>query len=82
MGAGGLAPDFIMLKMQNRCYDPETVELLRTALDEAWGTLAPAKQVLISKSDLAERVLLLAATGERDPGRLRAAALSGIEARG
>lgn len=67
-----------MQKFENRCYDPATVELLRTTLDEAWESLAPARQLLISKSDLAERVLLLAATGERDPDRLREAALSGL----
>jgi hypothetical protein len=65
-----------MLRAESRCYDPETVEMLRTALDEAWASLPAARQALISKTDLAERILALAATGERNPIRLRSAALN------
>ena len=56
-------------------YDPETIEVLRSALDEAWASLSSARQSLTSKTALAERILRLAATGERDPIRLRTAAL-------
>jgi hypothetical protein len=38
-------------------YDPETVELLRTVLDEAWNALQPQHQRQISKSDMAGYVL-------------------------
>jgi hypothetical protein len=56
-------------------YDPETITLLRSVLDAAWNSLSPAQQARISKSVLAERVLRLAARGERDPARLRVHAI-------
>lgn len=59
-------------------FDPETLELLRGVLDEAWGSLPPARQAQSSKSLLAQRILKLAATGERDPLRLRARALTDV----
>jgi hypothetical protein len=68
-----------MQQVENRCYDPETIETLRVALDEAWESLPPAKQALTSRTDLAERILALAAIGERDPIRLRSGALVGFE---
>jgi hypothetical protein len=51
-------------------YDPETVDLLRTVLDQAWNALPPHCRAQISKSHLAECILRHAATGERHPGRL------------
>jgi hypothetical protein len=56
-------------------YDPETITLLRGVLDAAWNSLSPAQQARISKSHLAERLLRLAARGERDPARLRVRAI-------
>jgi hypothetical protein len=52
-------------------YDPETVQLLRAVLDEAWDALAPRHREQISKSHVAQCVLRHAAAGERHPGRLR-----------
>ena len=66
-----------MPKIENRCFDPETIEVLRTALDEAWASLLPRQQARINKAELAERILALASVGERDPIRLRSAALNG-----
>jgi hypothetical protein len=60
---------------QGGSFDPETIALLRTALDEAWVNLAPEQQARASKSGLAERILNLAAQGERDPVRLRTRAV-------
>jgi len=59
-------------------YDPETVTLLRAVLDEAWANLLPAQKARTSKSDLAERILEVAAQGERDPIRLRTHAVTGV----
>lgn len=59
-------------------FDPETIELLRGVLDDVWASLRPIEQAHSSKSLLAERILKLAATGERDPHRLRARALMEI----
>lgn len=56
-------------------FDPETVSLLRTVLDDAWGSLAPNAQAQTSLSVLASRILDAAHHGERDPDRLKAAAI-------
>jgi hypothetical protein len=56
-------------------FDPETVTLLREALDDAWACLLPELQATMQKTALAERTLKSAARGERDRKRLRAAAL-------
>jgi hypothetical protein len=58
-------------------YDPETLTLLRTALDAAWEALPPERHLQTTKSELAARLLHLAAQGERDPDRLRARVLMG-----
>jgi hypothetical protein len=56
-------------------FDPETVALLRTALDRAWESLPAGQQAVTSRSILAERILKAAAECERDPDRLRARAI-------
>jgi hypothetical protein len=56
-------------------YDPETVQLLKSVLDDAWANLLPDQQATISRTFLAERLLRAAARGERDPVRLRNHAL-------
>jgi hypothetical protein len=61
-------------------FDPETVALLRATLDEAWAALPPRQQATISRTALAEGILKCAAQGERDPDRLREAALTMIAA--
>jgi hypothetical protein len=44
-------------------------------LDDAWASLRPQQQATMLKTALAERLLKSAAQGERDPARLRDAAL-------
>ena len=61
-----------------RIYDPETIELLGTVLDDAWACLLPEQQASFSKTFLAERLLRAAARGERDPEQLRARALFAV----
>jgi hypothetical protein len=56
-------------------FDLETVALLRQTLDDAWASLRPEQQAKMLKTALAERILKSAAHGERDPARLRDAAL-------
>jgi hypothetical protein len=56
-------------------FDPDTVALLRTILDQTWASLPPNQQAVMSRSILAERILKAAAQGERDPDRLRARAI-------
>jgi hypothetical protein len=60
-----------------RAYDPETLDLMRDALDQAWALLPEAGKNKFLKIDMADRVLRKAATGERNPAQLRAAALAG-----
>jgi hypothetical protein len=64
-----------MKKPAGVCFDPETIELLKTVLDEAWDALPQSRKQTVLKTELAERVLAAAGLGERDPDRLRAHAL-------
>ena len=59
-------------------YTPETLTLLRDALDDAWAALRPDERARASETMLAARLLELAAEGERDPARLRSEALSTV----
>ena len=61
-------------------FDLETVALLRATLDEAWASVRFDKRATLSRSLLAERILKLAAEGERDPERLLNAALVDLAA--
>lgn len=61
-------------------FDPETISLLKTALDDAWASLPPQQQARMLKTTLAERILKSAARGERDRGRLLDAALTDLAA--
>jgi len=56
-------------------FEPETIELLKSTLEEAWASLPSSRQRTVLKTELAERILAAAASGERDPDRLRARAL-------
>lgn len=60
-----------------RYYDPETLIVLRNALDEAWALLPDARKSKTEKSFMAQCILKQAADGVRDPIRLRASALVG-----
>jgi hypothetical protein len=54
-------------------YDPETPNIVRHALDQAWALLPQDRKNQFLKVDIADRVLRKAAVGERDPAALRAA---------
>jgi hypothetical protein len=59
-------------------FEPETVSLLKTALDQAWDSLAEDQRARTSRTDMAKRILKLARKGVRDPVRLRTCALTVI----
>jgi hypothetical protein len=61
-------------------YDPETLNVIRHVLDQAWAQLPEDRKNKFMKIDMADRILRKAATGERDPTRLQAAALVGTAA--
>jgi hypothetical protein len=56
-------------------FDPETLAILKFAFDDACAQLAAYRHTPSMRSMLAERILKLAAKGERDPVRLRTYAL-------
>jgi len=55
--------------------DLKTVNVLKEVLDDAWCSLSAEQQAMMSKTTLAERILVSAAKGERDRERLLAVAL-------
>ena len=66
-------------------YDPETLGVLSRVFEEAWIDI----QAMVGprpldpnglRSALAKRIIAAAATGERDPRRLKLIALGAIEA--
>jgi hypothetical protein len=69
-----------MYRKKAAYFDRETVSLLRVTLDDAWACLPPKQRATTSQSILAERILKLAAEGERNPARLRNAALMAVAA--
>jgi hypothetical protein len=62
---------------KERVFNPETIKMMRAALDDAWNSLRPDEQAKSSKTALAVFILDAAANGERDPARLRIRALAG-----
>jgi hypothetical protein len=58
----------------------DTLRLLRSLLDETWSSLRPEEQARTSKTQIGARILELAASGERDPVRLRKKAMAEIAA--
>jgi hypothetical protein len=56
-------------------FDPETLAILKAAFDDACAHLAADQRTAGMRSTVAERILKLAARGERDPIRLRTYAL-------
>ena len=58
-----------------RSFDPETLRVLRQALEEAAEALPESERTQEQKVLLASRILSLAGNGGRDPVRLRTGAL-------
>ena len=56
-------------------FRPDEIKLMRSALDEAAIILPKAERTSNMKVKLAARILAAAAKGERDPNKLRIAAL-------
>ena len=55
--------------------DLKTVSVVKEVLEDAWYSLSAELQATMSKTTLAERILVSAAKGERDRERLLAVAL-------
>lgn len=57
---------------------PEIIKLLQDVLDETWESLRPEERSRTSKEQIATRLFNKARAGEKDPFRLRIAAIDGI----
>jgi hypothetical protein len=55
----------------------ETFKLLQSVLDETWDSLRPDEKARTTKTEIASRLLKMAASGERDH-RLRLGAVSRV----
>jgi hypothetical protein len=64
-----------MKNIQEMLFDPETIGILKSVLEDSWACVIPHQQRVLLKTQLAERILAAAAEGEGDPGRLRARAM-------
>ena len=62
-------------------FDTDTVQLMRLVLEETAAKLPRHLRTSSVKIELAELILKAAAQGERDPVRLRSAALIAVMAR-
>jgi hypothetical protein len=56
-------------------FDAETVRQLEDILERAWESLPSERREHTTKSHVAQRILRLAAEGERDPAQLHAYAV-------
>jgi hypothetical protein len=56
-------------------FHPDEIKLIRSALDEAIFILPEIERTSAMKEKLASRILAAATKGERDPNKLRIAAL-------
>jgi hypothetical protein len=57
-------------------FDPETLILLREAVDRAWGSLSLSRRTAQAKDSMARAVVQSATLGERDIERLCAYAVA------
>jgi hypothetical protein len=64
--------------IQPGAFDPEAIAAMGDALEAALKELQESGQPDVVREILAGQIIGAARLGERDPGRLRAAALSGI----
>ena len=64
-----------MLSEKSAVYDPEELVLLGRILDQVVQSLPPDLRTSYNRAALAKNILACAATGERDPDKLRRAAL-------
>jgi hypothetical protein len=68
-----------MLPDQSAVYDPEELSLLGQILDQAVQSLPLSMRTPHNRTAIAENILACAATGERDPIKLRLAALINLK---
>ena len=67
-----------MGKPYGAVFQPELIKLMKLVLDEAAATLPEWKRTSTMMAEIASQILACAAEGERDPNRLKVAALSAV----
>ncbi len=72
------APMSIIDLFRVTAFDPETLNVLCQAYDQARGSLHDNGQPHIVNEVIAQRIIALAQNGERDPDRLCAGALTAL----
>ena len=64
--------------MTGAVFQPELIDLMRSALEEATAMLPEAKRTSSMKAEIASQILACAAKGERDPIALKMAGLQAV----
>ena len=59
-------------------FQPELIKLMKEVLDDAAATLPESKRTSTMTTEIASQILACAAKGERDPAKLKIAALSAV----
>jgi hypothetical protein len=59
-------------------FQPDLIRLMKEVLDEAVTTLPESKRTSTMTADMASQILACAAKGERDPAKLKTAALLAV----
>ena len=66
------------MRVVERSFDPETIQLLKDALEHATANLPAAERTTETKVRLASILLEIASRGERDPDVLQRRALMSL----
>lgn len=64
--------------LQGQSFDPETIEIMGLAYDKAKRHLHDTGQPELVQQVIAERIIFIAGTGERDPDRIARRALEAL----
>jgi hypothetical protein len=68
----------LVVSPRGAVFQPELIELMRAVLEDATAALPEAKRTSAKRAEIASIILARAATGERDPERLKTQALMGV----
>jgi hypothetical protein len=68
--------------LQNRAFQPETIEVMSAAFENACRTLGLAERTDPLRNLVAEKIIECAQTGQRDVNRLRDSALDALKGGG
>ena len=67
--------------LKNATFDPEHVEAMGKAFDSAIRELHDSEQSSVVREDIADRIIAVAKTGERDADKLCALAMDALGVR-